>query len=94
MSEMKDLVESVVTEKGWSAAVTARKPGTFPPRGIFTKSASEIARVMSSKKVSPNGIGSGIQMVQFFINRAGKRLAPDRKKELQKAIKIMQGMNK
>jgi hypothetical protein len=27
---------------------------------------------MASKKVSPKGIGSGIRMIQFFINRAGK----------------------
>ena len=45
---------------------------------------------MSSKEVSPKGIGSGIRMVQFFINRAGKNLSPERKAELERAKEIMQ----
>jgi hypothetical protein len=45
---------------------------------------------MASKKVSPKGIGSGIRMVQFFINRAGKNLPPERKDELEKAKRILQ----
>lgn len=30
----------------------------FPPEGTFTKDAKSIARVMGSKKVSPNGVGA------------------------------------
>lgn len=63
---------------------------TFPPEGTFTKDAESIARIMASKKVSPKGIGSGIRMVQFFINRAGKNLPASRKKELEKAKHILQ----
>jgi tRNA(adenine34) deaminase len=63
---------------------------TSPPPGMFTKDAETIAKVMASKKVSPKGIGSGIRMIQFFINRAGKSLSPTRKKELEKAKKILQ----
>jgi tRNA(adenine34) deaminase len=63
---------------------------TFPPEGIFTKDAATIARVMASKKVSPKGIGSGIKMIQFFINRAGKGLPAERKAELEKAKHILQ----
>jgi tRNA(adenine34) deaminase len=73
--------------KKWSHNVTT--VSTFPPEGIFTKDAETIARVMSSPKVSPKGIGSGIRMVQFYINRAGKNLPPSRKKELEKAKEIM-----
>lgn len=62
---------------------------TYPPKGIFTKDAETIARVMSSKEVSPKGIGSAIRMVQFFINRAGKKLPPSRKAELEKAKEIL-----
>ena len=47
---------------------------TFPPEGLFTKDAKAIARAMPSKKVSPKGIGSGIRMIQYFINRSGKDL--------------------
>jgi tRNA(adenine34) deaminase len=63
---------------------------TSPPRAIFTKDAETIAKAMASKKVSPKGIGSGIRMIQFFINRAGKELPASRKKELEKAKKILQ----
>jgi hypothetical protein len=63
---------------------------TFPPRDLFTKDATTIARVMASKKVSPKGIGSGIRMVQYFINRAGKNLPPQRRQALEEAKKILQ----
>lgn len=63
---------------------------TFPPEGVFTKDAQTIARTMASKRVSPKGIGSGIRMIQFFINRAGKNLPAERKRELEKAKQILQ----
>ena len=66
-----------------------RTGSTFPPEGTFTKDAKTVARIMASKKVSPKGIGSGIRMIQYFINRAGKGLPASRKKELQKAIDIL-----
>lgn len=74
--------------KRWSSKV--KTVSTFPPDGTFTKDARTIARTMASKKVSPKGIGSGIRMIQFFINRAGKGLSPTRKAELEKAKKILQ----
>lgn len=63
---------------------------TFPPEGLFNQDARTIARVMATKKVSPRGIGSGIRMIQFFINRAGKNLPAERKKELEEAKRILQ----
>jgi hypothetical protein len=45
---------------------------------------------MGSKKVSPKGIGSGIRMIQYFINRAGKDLPAGRKREPEKARRILQ----
>ena len=73
--------------KKWSKNVNT--VSTYPPEGIFTKDAETIARVMSSPEVSPKGIGSGIRMGQFYINRAGKNLSPTRKAELEKAEEIM-----
>ena len=55
-----------------------------------TKDAATIARIMASKKVSPNGIGSGIRMIQYSINRSGKNLPAGRKRELEKAKRILQ----
>ncbi len=63
---------------------------TFPPEGIFTKDAETIVRSLGSKKVSPKGLGSGIRMIQYFINRGGKGLSVGRKRELEKAKHILQ----
>lgn len=63
---------------------------TFPPEKLFTKDADTIARSLASKKVSPRGIGSGIRMLQYFINRAGKGLSRKRKTELEKAKHLLQ----
>ena len=74
--------------KKWSHKV--KTVSTFPPASLFTKDAKTIAKGMASKKVSPKGIGSGIRMIQFFINRAGKTLSATRKRELEKAKHILQ----
>ncbi len=63
---------------------------TFPPEGTFTKDAETIAETMARPDVSPKGIGSAIRMIQFFINRAGKSLPAERKRELEKAKKLLQ----
>jgi hypothetical protein len=38
-----------------------------------------------SKKVSPKGPSSGLRMLTYFINRAGRGLSATRRAELQKA---------
>jgi tRNA(adenine34) deaminase len=63
---------------------------THPPKDLFKKKAETVARHMATKKVSPQGIGSGIKMVQYFINRGGKNLPVSQKKELEKAKRILQ----
>jgi tRNA(adenine34) deaminase len=82
----------MTAKRRWSHKV--KTVSTFPPEGLFTKDARHIARAMASKKVSPKGIGSGIRMIQFFINRAGKNLSPTRKRELEKAKEILQEKRK
>jgi Protein of unknown function (DUF3175) len=67
---------------------------TYPPEDLFTKDAQTIARTMAKKSVSPKGIGSGIRMIQYFINRAGKNLSMTRKRELEKAKRILQKKRK
>ena len=76
------------TNKQWIRNV--KTVSTFPPEGIFTKDAETIARTMASKKVSPKGIGSGIKMIQYHINRGGKGLPAKQKRELEKAKHILQ----
>jgi len=71
----------------WSASVTT--DSTHPPKGLFNKSASAIARSLASKRVSPKGPGSGMRMLTFYINRAGHNLSATRRKELQRAKTLL-----
>ena len=75
-------------DKKWSHKVTT--VSTFPPPGLYTKDAQTIADVMATKEVSPGGIASAIRMVQFYINRAGKNLSPERRQTLEKAKRLLQ----
>jgi tRNA(adenine34) deaminase len=84
--------KTATRKKRWSHKVTT--DSTHPPSGTFTGSAESIARIMGSRKVSPKGIGSGIRMVQFFINRAGKSLSARRRRELERAKEILQARRK
>jgi tRNA(adenine34) deaminase len=73
--------------KKWSAKVTT--DSTHPEEGLFNKPAATIARSLASKNVSPKGPASGMRMLNFYINRAGKNLPQSRKDELQKAKKLL-----
>ena len=67
----------------WVAKV--KTDSTHPPERLFTKSAPIIARTLASKKVSPKGPASGLRMLTYFINRAGKGLTKQRRVELERA---------
>ena len=71
----------------WSGKV--KTVSTYPPEGLFTKDPETIARTLASKKVSPKGPGSGMRMLTFFINRAGKNLSASRQAALQKAKDLL-----
>ena len=73
----------MTTKKKWSAKVDT--DSTHPDEGLFNKSATAIARALASKKVSPKGPASGMRMLNFYINRAGKNLSKERHAELEKA---------
>ena len=45
---------------------------------------------MARKEVWPRGLGSGIRMIQYFINRGGKNLSARRRAELERAKRILQ----
>ena len=74
-------------KKRWVKEVAT--DSTHPPRDLFTKSAPVIARSLASKKVSPKGPGSGMRMLTYFINRAGKGLRPARRKTLERAKQLL-----
>ena len=75
-------------KRRWVRGVTT--DSTHPPPRTFTGSAAEIARKMARKDVSPRGLGSGIRMIQYFINRGGKNLSARRRAELERAKRILQ----
>lgn len=75
------------SSKRWVAKV--QTDFTHPPAGLFTRSAPAIARILASKKVSPKGPGSGMRMLTYFINRAGRGLSPGRRAELEKAKSLL-----
>jgi hypothetical protein len=62
---------------------------THPPPGLFNKNATTIARTLASRKVSPNGPISGLRMLMFFMNRAGRGLSAKRRAELQRAKTLL-----
>jgi tRNA(adenine34) deaminase len=73
--------------KKWSAGVTT--DSTHPPEGLFEKSANAIARTLASKRVSPKGPGSGMRMLTFYINRAGKNLSAEDRARLGRAKTLL-----
>ena len=72
----------------WVRTVTT--VSTAPPAGLFTQDARTIARVLASKRVSPKGVNSGLRMLLFYINRAGRQLSRRRRIELLKAKRLLQ----
>ena len=75
------------SKKRWVSGV--KTDSTHPPQHLFTRSASTIARALASKKVSPKGPASGLRMLTYFINRAGRELSASRRAELEKAKRLL-----
>jgi tRNA(adenine34) deaminase len=74
-------------KKKWVSKV--KTVSTYPPEGLFTKDPETIARQLASKKVSPKGPASGMRMLTYYINRAGKSLSESRKVKLEKAKQLL-----
>jgi tRNA(adenine34) deaminase len=62
---------------------------TYPQEELFKKDAATIARSLASKKVSPKGPGSGMRMLTFYVNRAGKNLSQGRLRVLERAKQML-----
>ena len=77
----------MTTKRRWVKDV--KTDSTHPPEGLFTKSPEEIARSLASKRVSPKGPGSGVRMLTYFINRAGKGLSATRRAKLERAKMLL-----
>ena len=74
-------------KRKWSAGVNTES--TYPQEGLFKKDAATIARRLASKKVSPKGPSSGMRMLTFYVNRAGKNLPKSRLRVLEHAKELL-----
>jgi len=74
-------------KKRWVAKV--KTDSTHPRAGLFKKDALTIARELASKRVSPKGPQSGMRMLTYYINRAGKGLSATRRAELERAKRLL-----
>lgn len=74
--------------RSWVRSVTT--VSTAPPAGLFTRDARTIARALASTRVSPKGPTSGLRMLLFYINRAGRHLGRRERAELLKAKRLLQ----
>ena len=60
------------------------------PKGTMTKDANHIFRVSVNKKYAPRGIGSAIRWLTYYLNRGGKGIKPQQRKEIEKARRMLQ----
>lgn len=80
-----------MNKKYWSGKVTKESNALDLEEGVFTwnnprkiaKSLKRSAEVSTRKKAKP--FQSAMSMLNFYINRAGKNLKPQRKKVLERA---------
>jgi hypothetical protein len=68
---------------------TVKTDSTHPPSGLFTRDPETIARKLASRQVSPKGPGSGMRMLTFFMNRAGKGMSAQRRRNLEQAKELL-----
>lgn len=79
------------TSRRWSARVTRESDALDLAQGVFTqRSPKAIAASLKrsaerSHRRKSDPYRSAISMLTFYINRAGKNLAPGRRKTLQRA---------
>ena len=78
---------AVKKSKRWGSKVST--DSTHPPPGLSKKSAATIARTLASRRVSRKGLQSGMRMLTYFINRAGRALGANRRAELRGAKDLL-----
>jgi len=71
----------------WVAKV--KTDSTHPLAGLFKRNAAAIARALASKRVAPKGPQSGMRMLTYYINRAGRELSASRRAELERAKSLL-----
>ena len=62
------------------------------PAGLFTNDPKTIAESLASREISPEGPASGMRVLMFYISHAGRNLAASRRRNLEKARKILSAL--
>src|SRR4051812_13164860 len=76
-------------KKDWVRRVMQTSFATYPPPGVFTRPAAEIADAGDEPGVAPGGLTSWQRMVLFHHNRGGKRLPDERRQALREAVGLL-----
>ncbi len=77
-------------KKSWVAKVQATSFAMSLPEGIFTRPAKEVAQglkdaVLASDKTKGTKFQSAMSMLNYYINRAGKKLREEDRERLEQA---------
>lgn len=59
------------------------------PAGMFAHDAKTIAASFTSKDTFPDGPAAGIRLLAFYLVHGGKRLSVARRRNLEKARKLL-----
>ncbi|HEV2134673.1 MAG TPA: DUF3175 domain-containing protein [Terracidiphilus sp.] len=59
------------------------------PANLFANPPEKIVEVLSSREVFPQGAASGMRVLCFYISQSGKGLSPSRRRNLEKAKRML-----
>lgn len=90
MVKRKNVAVKRTSKKYWVAHVQETSNAMDLPLGIFTRPAKEVAKglydsVMASTRTKGTKFQSAMSMLNYYINRAGKKLPVADKKRLEAA---------
>jgi len=81
MGLAREVIELI--EKYWSGEVTTK---WHPPEGLFTKDAKTIAQALYR---ASRDLRQAMSRLNFYVNRAGKNLSPERKKTFEQVKELL-----
>lgn len=70
-------------------STSAKVESMGSPVPLFTQDAQTIADSLASKSIYPQGPESGMRILTFYINRAGRGMSASRRRNLEKAKKLL-----
>lgn len=59
------------------------------PANLFAEPPEKIVEVLTSREVFPQGAASGMRVLSFYLSQSGKGLSTSRRRNLEKAKKMM-----